>query len=202
MALFFKKQQSEKAWLFAGLGNPGDEYARHRHNVGFMVADKIAETFGFPAFRAKYKSEMAEGKIDGVKVILLKPQTYMNLSGQGVAAAAKFYKIPADRVIAFHDEIDIEPGKVRTKKGGGNAGHNGLRSIQEYLGTPDFRRVRIGVGRPQHGDVADYVLSNFAKAEQGWLEELLAAMAKYAPLLLENRNDDFMSKVAMETKKE
>ncbi len=194
---FFKKPKSD-AWLFAGLGNPGEEYARHRHNVGFMALELIAADYGFPPFKAKFQGRVAEGKIGGEKAVLLMPQTYMNNSGQSVSAAAKFYKIPPDRIVVVHDEIDLEPGKIRVKPGGGNAGHNGLRSIEDNLGTPDFRRVRLGVGRPVHGDAADYVLSNFSKADREWLEPLLEAVSKHAPLLFANESE-FMSKVAMET---
>lgn len=182
-----KKQREEKAmWLFTGLGNPGEEYANHRHNVGFKVVEAIAGHYSsFGPFRSKFQGQISEGKISAQKLLLLKPQTYMNLSGQSVAKAAHFYKIDPERIVVFHDEVDLKPGEIRVKKGGGNAGHNGLKSIQEDLGTPDFWRVRIGVGRPSAGgDVSHHVLGNFSKAERGWLEPLLQEMARNAANLL------------------
>ncbi len=186
-------------WLLVGLGNPGDEYACHRHNIGFMTIDKIAEDAGIApsAFKSKYQGLFAEARIDGQKVGLLKPQTYMNNSGQSVVAAAKFYKIAPDHIICFHDELDLNPGQLRVKKGGGNAGHNGLRSMQSHLGTPDFWRVRMGIGHP--GDKArvhGYVLSNFAKAEQDDMDHFMNAAAYHVGLLLDGKQDDYMTKVA------
>lgn len=184
-------------WLLVGLGNPGDKYKGNRHNVGFMAVDAIADEYGIGPFKVKHKADMAEGRIDGQKVVLLKPQTYMNESGQSVGACAKFFKIPPERVVIFHDELDLEPGKCRVKMGGGVAGHNGLKSIRAHLGTADFQRVRLGIGHP--GDksrVSGYVLSDFAKAEQGWLEKLIDGVARYAGLLLENNEDDFMTRVS------
>lgn len=165
--------------LLVGLGNPGDEYARHRHNIGFMVIEAIAAAEpAFGPFRKKFQGLLSEANQDGCKVVLLKPQTYMNNSGQSVAAAAKFYKAGPDRIVVFHDELDLPPGDIRVKKGGGNAGHNGLKSIQAHLGTPDFRRVRIGIGHPGHRDrVSDYVLSNFPKAEQVLVEDILSFLS-------------------------
>ncbi len=173
-------------WLLVGLGNPGDEYAGHRHNVGFMAIDAIADKGGFPPFRAKFQGLLCEGKARGAKnedkIVLLKPQTYMNESGQSVGKAAKFYKIPAENVIVFHDELDLKNDTVRIKKGGGNAGHNGLRSIQDHLGTADFWRVRIGIDHPGDKDrVSAYVLSDFAKAERPGVEAVIQALAaRYA----------------------
>jgi PTH1 family peptidyl-tRNA hydrolase len=187
-------------WLIAGLGNPGDKYARNRHNIGFMIVDEIARAYNFPSFRVKYQGLLSEGTIDGTKVVLLKPQTYMNLSGQSVAAAAKFYKIPVNRIIALHDELDLAPGKMRVKTGGGNAGHNGLKSMQAHLNSPDFVRVRLGIGHPGDKDrVSGYVLSDFAKSEANWLNLLIEAVSDYAPLLLRGQESDFMSKVAART---
>ena len=183
-------------WLLVGLGNPGKKYEGNRHNIGFMAIDAIADEYGFSGYREKFQSHMSEGRIGSEKVVLLKPQTYMNESGQGVGKAAKFYKIDPARIVIFHDELDLEPGKMRVKTGGGVAGHNGLKSIKAHLSTPDFKRVRLGIGHP--GDknrVSGYVLSDFAKAEQGWLEQLIPALAEYAPLLLEG-SGDFMSRVA------
>ena len=184
-------------WLIVGLGNPGDKHQKNRHNVGFMAVDEIADEYGIGPFRSKFQSEMAEGRIGGEKVVLLKPQTYMNESGQGVGKAAKFYKIAPERVIVFHDELDLDPGKCRVKLGGGVAGHNGLKSIKAHLGTPDFQRVRIGIGHP--GDknrVSGYVLSDFAKADQEWVELRVPAMARYVDLILSDNADDFMTRVA------
>lgn len=184
-------------WLIAGLGNPGDKYAGNRHNIGFMVVDDIADEYDFPVFKSKFQGELSEGRIDGEKVVLLKPQTYMNESGQSVGKAAKFYKIPPERVIVLHDELDLEPSKVRTKMGGGVAGHNGLKSIKAHLGTPDFWRIRLGIGHP--GDkarVSGYVLNDFAKAEARWVEALRGAVARYIPLMLNGNDNDFMTRVA------
>lgn len=173
-------------WLFAGLGNPGGKYRNHRHNVGFMVVEAIAHKYeGFGSFRSKFDGQIAEGRIKGKKVALLKPQTFMNLSGQSVVKAAHFYKITPDRIVIFHDEVDLPPGEIRVKKGGGNAGHNGLKSVQASLGTPDFWRVRIGVGRPpMDGDVSNHVLGDFSSQDREWLEKALADMASRAPDLL------------------
>ncbi len=188
-------------WLLVGLGNPGDKYKNNRHNIGFMVLDAVAHDYGFPAWRAKFQSEMSEGRIGEHKVVLLKPQTYMNESGQAIGKAVKFYKIDPARIVIFHDELDLEPGKVRMKVGGGVAGHNGLKSAQVHLGTPNFVRVRLGIGHP--GDksrVSGYVLSDFAKSEQGWLERLIPSAAKHISLLLENNVDDYMTRVSEDIK--
>jgi aminoacyl-tRNA hydrolase len=151
--------------LFVGLGNPGAQYARNRHNIGFMAADAIAARHGFGPWRGKFQGEIAEGRLGTEKVLMLKPGTFMNLSGDSVRAAAQFYKIPPEDIVAFHDELDLAPGRVRVKTGGGHAGHNGLRSIAAHMG-PDFVRVRLGIGHP--GDkrqVTAYVLGDFAKAD-------------------------------------
>ncbi|MFN3701354.1 MAG: aminoacyl-tRNA hydrolase [Alphaproteobacteria bacterium] len=185
--------------LLVGLGNPGAQYAKNRHNVGFMAIDRIAQEYNFPPFRKKFQGLVSEGRIDGVKIALLKPETYMNNSGQSVAAAAKFYKIEPENIFTFHDELDLEPGKTRIRKGGGNAGHNGLKSMQAHLGTPDFWRIRIGIGHPGHRDrVSPYVLGDFAKADQDWLERLLDSFAKYADCLAQKRETDYMSKITMD----
>ena len=167
-------------WLFVGLGNPGNQYAKNRHNVGFMSMDSVQKEFpSFGSYKSKFQGLISEGRIGGGKAILLKPQTYMNNSGQSVAKAASFHKIEPENIIVFHDELDIDAGTVRVKQGGGTAGHNGLKSIQEHLGTPDFWRVRIGIGRPPHedADVSNYVLRDFSKEEQKWLEPLLFALS-------------------------
>lgn len=186
-------------WMFAGLGNPGDEYVRNRHNVGFMAADAIAERHGFPAFRKKFQGLLSEGTIGGEKALILKPQTFMNLSGESVAAAARFYKIPPGRIFVFHDELDLPAFKLRIKKGGGNAGHNGLKSIDAHLGTADYHRVRIGIGHPGERDrVHDHVLGDFAKADAPALEKLLASIADNAPLLVQDKSSEFMTRAAQE----
>lgn len=179
-----------------GLGNPGPEYAGHRHNVGFMAVDTIAGPGA--AWRAKFQGLTAEARIGGARVALLKPQTFMNESGRSVAALARFYKIPPARIWVFHDELDLAPGKLRVRMGGGLAGHNGLRSITAQLGTPEFGRARIGIGHPgDRARVHGYVLHDFAKAERAaWVEPLLAAMADHAGLLLDGAPDAFMSRVA------
>lgn len=169
--------------LLVGLGNPGEKYKRHRHNVGFMAVDAIADAHGFAPSRKKFQGDLREGEIGGLKAIALKPATYMNDSGQSVGAAMRFYKLTPADVIVFHDELDLAAGKVKAKLGGGNAGHNGLRSIDEHIGN-EFRRVRIGIGHP--GDktrVTGHVLGEFAKSDYDWLDPLLAAMAKAASFL-------------------
>jgi len=200
---FKKKKKStdgtqSDAWLIVGLGNPGDEYSNNRHNIGFMVADAIAADYKFPPFRKKFEGLFSEGAIDGGKAIILKPQTYMNLSGQSVKAAAKFFKIDPARIVVFHDELDLPPGKARAKQGGGNAGHNGLKSIDAHLGTPDYWRVRLGIGHPGDRDkVHSHVLKDFAKADRVWLEPLLKALADHAGLILEGPMATYMNKVAL-----
>ena len=186
-------------WMFAGLGNPGEEYARNRHNVGAMAVDAIASRHGFPAFRKKFQGLLSEGVIGGEKALILKPQTFMNLSGESVAAAARFYKISPDRIFVFHDELDLPAFKLRVKKGGGNAGHNGLKSIDAHLGTADYHRVRIGIGHPGERDrVHDYVLGDFSRAEAPALEQLLNSIADSAPLLVQGKSSDFMTRLALE----
>ena len=183
--------------LLVGLGNPGSRYARNRHNVGFMAVDAIAHRHGVPGFRSRFKGELAEASIGGERVLLLKPQTFMNASGESVGAAARFFKILPEDVIAIHDEIDLRPGKLRVKRGGGSAGHNGLRSIDAEIG-PDYWRVRIGVGHPGIKElVQPYVLQNFPSEElTGWVEPLLGAVADTTPLLISGAPDAFMSEVA------
>lgn len=201
MFSFFKKPSSQDIILLVGLGNPGKKYEKNRHNIGFMVMDMIADEHSFPAFRSKFQGEFSEKKIGNQKVLLLKPQTYMNESGQSIQAAAKFYKLSAEQVYVFHDELDLDPAKVRLKTGGGNAGHNGLKSTQKHLGTPDFHRVRQGIGHPGHKDrVHGYVLSDFAKADHKWLERELKALSDHLPLLLDGRGEEYMSKVAVDIK--
>ncbi|PZP55320.1 MAG: aminoacyl-tRNA hydrolase [Micavibrio aeruginosavorus] len=184
--------------LLVGLGNPGKEYESHRHNVGFMAVDLIADKYGFPPFKKKYQGDYAEGVINGNKVAILKPMTFMNNSGKSVGEAAKFYKIPPQNIIAFHDELDIAPFRVKVKTGGGAGGHNGLRSMDDWLGTPDYKRVRLGIGHP--GDknrVTGYVLGNFAKSEEEELEKFLKVVVDAVTLLLQDKDEEFMTKVAL-----
>ena len=183
--------------LVVGLGNPGSRYARNRHNVGFMAVDSIARSHGFSGFRSRFKGELAEGVIGDERRLLLKPQTYMNDSGESVAEAARFFKIPPPEIVVIHDEIDLRPGKLRVKCGGGTAGHNGLRSIDALLGS-DYWRVRIGVGHPGVKElVQPYVLQNFPADEiKEWVGPLLDAVAETMPLLLADDAQAFMSEVA------
>jgi PTH1 family peptidyl-tRNA hydrolase len=169
--------------LFVGLGNPGSEYARNRHNVGFMAVDAIAAAHGFAPWRGKFHGLVADGRLGTEKVLLLKPGTYMNLSGDAVRAALGFYKLEPPDVVVLHDELDLAAGKVRLKQGGGTAGHNGIRSIDAHIG-PDFTRVRLGIGHP--GDkrlVTGHVLGDFHKSDAEWLDPLLAGVAEGAPAL-------------------
>ncbi|SMF46374.1 peptidyl-tRNA hydrolase [Tistlia consotensis] len=184
--------------LLVGLGNPGPSYAGNRHNIGFIALDAIARRHGFGPWRRRFQGEVAEGQLAGEKVLALKPLTYMNESGRAVGEASRFYKIEPQDVIVLHDELDLAPGKVKVKAGGGAAGHNGLRSITSHIG-PYFRRVRLGIGHPGHKDrVLGWVLSDFAKADAEWLERLTDAVAADAPLLAENSekaDGSFMSRV-------
>ncbi|PWR01525.1 aminoacyl-tRNA hydrolase [Meridianimarinicoccus roseus] len=185
--------------LLVGLGNPGPQYARNRHNIGFMAVDRIAEDHGFAPFRAKFNALITEGNLRGSKVLVLKPQTFMNLSGQAVAEAAKFFKIAPSDLIVFHDELDLAPGKIRVKTGGGHAGHNGLRSIHAHLG-PDYGRVRLGIGHPGHKDrVSGYVLGNFAKSDEDWLDDLLRGISDGAADLAAGDTARFLNAVALRT---
>lgn len=182
--------------LFVGLGNPGDEYAGNRHNVGFMTVDAIASEHGFGPWKRKFSGLASDGEIAGEKVLLLKPQTYMNESGRSVGEAARFLKISEADIVVFYDEIDLIPSKLKVKTGGGNAGHNGLRSISAHLDN-EYVRVRIGVGHPGQKElVARWVLSDFAKADRIWLEPLLHAMAKSAGRLAKGDAARFMTDVA------
>jgi len=182
--------------LLVGLGNPGPDYAQHRHNIGFMAVDAIADRYGFGPFRAKFQGRVAEGEIAGLKVLALKPETYMNESGRAVEAARAFYKLRAQDIIVLHDEIDLAAGKVRVKRGGGHAGHNGLRSIHAHVGA-EYARVRLGVGHPGDKDkVSGHVLRNFSKTDKAWRDKVLDAVAEHAGLLLAGADSDFMSNVA------
>ncbi|MDG6094330.1 aminoacyl-tRNA hydrolase [Acetobacter sp. AN02] len=186
--------------LWAGLGNPEPSMSRQRHNIGFMAADAIARRHGFQPWRKRFRGEVAEGRIGGVKILLIKPMTYMNLSGESIREAATFYKLPPAAVTVFHDELDLVPGKVRIKTGGGAAGHNGLRSTDRCLGTPEYRRVRLGIGHPGVKErVHGWVLGDFSKNEQPGLERLLDVVADDAALLAEGRDADFMTRIALQT---
>jgi PTH1 family peptidyl-tRNA hydrolase len=183
--------------LIVGLGNPGSRHARNRHNIGFMAAEAIARRHGFAAFRNRFKGELAEGVIAGERRLLLLPQTFMNLSGEAVLAAVSFYRIAPSEIVVIHDELDLRPGKVRVKLGGGNAGHNGLRSIDAMIG-PDFWRIRIGIGHPGVKElVHPYVLQNFSADEaRAWVAPLVDAVAETIAVLLGGAPDAFMSEIA------
>jgi PTH1 family peptidyl-tRNA hydrolase len=183
-------------WLLVGLGNPGSQYAGNRHNIGFMAADEIARRHDFSPWRKRFQGEVCEGSLGGKKVLLLKPLTYMNDSGESVQAAAAFYKIEPEKTAVFYDELDLAPSKIRVKKGGGSGGHNGIRSIDQHFGT-EYWRIRLGIGHP--GDknlVTSYVLGNFFEEERGELDKFLSAVAEYTPLLAQGDTDNFMTKVA------
>lgn len=185
--------------LFVGLGNPGAKYARNRHNIGFMAVERIAADHGFAPWRARFQGVLAEGRLGDEKVALLKPETFMNLSGQSVGEAMRFFKLtPADMVV-FHDELDLAPGKARLKQGGGHAGHNGLRSLHAHIGEA-YGRVRLGIGHPGHKDaVSHYVLSDFAKADADWLDDLLRGISDGAAALAAGDGARFLNAVALRT---
>jgi len=185
--------------LWVGLGNPGAKYAANRHNIGWMALDRIAADHGFGPWRAKFQGSLCEGTLAGQKVLLLKPETFMNLSGQSVGEAVRFFKLAAADVTVFHDELDLAPGKARVKTGGGHAGHNGLRSLHQHIGEA-YHRVRLGIGHPGHKDrVAAYVLSDFAKAEQEWLDDLLRGLSDGAPDLARGDSARFLNAIALRT---
>ena len=185
--------------LFVGLGNPGAKYAQNRHNVGFMAVDRIADDHGFAPWRAKFQGQLSEGRLGSEKIVLLKPETYMNLSGQSVGEAMRFFKLEPDDVVVFQDELDLAPGKVRVKQSGGHAGHNGLRSLHQHIG-PEYRRVRIGIGHPGHKDlVSRYVLHDFAKADEAWLDDMLRGISDGAAHLAEGDSGKFLNAVALRT---
>lgn len=183
--------------LLVGLGNPGAAYARHRHNVGFMAIDRLVREHDFGPFRKRFEGELAEGSVGGRPCFAFKPLTFMNLSGRAVGAVCRFYKIAAPAVYVFHDDLDLACGRVRVKLGGGNAGHNGLKSLDAHIG-PEYWRVRIGIGHPGDRDrVRAYVLSDFAAADGAWLEPLLAALAREAPALVAGDAAAFTSRLAL-----
>ncbi|MBC6442854.1 MAG: aminoacyl-tRNA hydrolase [Rhodobacteraceae bacterium] len=183
--------------LWVGLGNPGARYAHNRHNAGFMVLDRIADAHGFSPWRLKFQGQASTGRFGSTKVVLLKPETFMNNSGQSVQAAIRFYKLVPEDVLVFHDEIDLAPGKIRVKSGGGHAGHNGLRSLHTHIGA-NYSRVRIGVGHPgRKEEVAAYVLSDFDRADQGWLNDALGGVADGAAALAAGDTGRFLGRIAL-----
>jgi PTH1 family peptidyl-tRNA hydrolase len=185
--------------LIVGLGNPGAKYAANRHNIGFMALDRVAEDHGLGPWKSRFQGLAAEGRLGETRVTLLKPQTFMNLSGQAVGEAMRYLKLTPGDVIVLHDELDLMPGKCRVKQGGGHAGHNGLRSIHQHLGA-DYMRVRLGIGHPGHKDrVAGYVLSDFAKADQDWLDNLLRGISDGAAALAAGDTGRFQNAVAQHT---
>jgi len=202
---FLKSDTQEKeitpVWLIVGLGNPDTEHQDNRHNIGFMVLDRIANDGDLPPWRKKFHAEINETGFRGQRALLMKPQTYMNRSGLAVAEAAKFYKIPPEKIVVLHDELDLPLAKVRTKTGGGAAGHNGLKSIDADLGVQDYIRVRIGIGHP--GDksrVSGYVLSDFTKDERHLVDIVVSSISKNFDVLLAGREADFMTKISQDTK--
>lgn len=183
--------------LFVGLGNPGPKYARNRHNIGYMAVDRIADDHGFGPWKSKFQGVVSEGRLGPGKIILLKPETYMNRSGQSVGEAMRFFKLDPQDVVVFHDEIDLAPAKIRVKEGGGHAGHNGLRSLHAHIGD-GYIRVRIGVGHPGRKEaVPGYVLHDFAKADDEWIANALQGMSDGAPHLAAGENGKFMNAVAL-----
>lgn len=185
--------------LLVGLGNPGAEHALNRHNFGFLVVDTIVESYGFSPWRSKFQAMISEGRLGGEKVLAMKPQTYMNLSGDAVAQAVRFYKLDVEDVIVIHDDLALEAAKVRVKKGGGNAGHNGLSNIDSHIG-PGYRRVRLGIGHPGNkGRVEKYVLSNFPVGDHDWVSDITGAVTDAVPLLAEDRDSEFMNQVTLKT---
>ena len=185
--------------FIAGLGNPGRQYAGHRHNIGFMAADAIATEHGFGAWTKKHGAEIAEGRLGTEKVLLIKPQAYMNESGRAVGEALRFYKAEPGDLVVMHDELDLPPGKVRIKTGGGNGGHNGLRSIDSHVGK-DYRRIRLGIGHPGHKDrVTGHVLGDFAQADHDWLDPLLEALARNADLIASGEDAVLVNRLSIQT---
>jgi PTH1 family peptidyl-tRNA hydrolase len=181
--------------ILAGLGNPGAKYEHNRHNIGFLAVDALARRWSFPTFRAKFQGQASEGTIDGQRVLLLKPQTFMNDSGRSVGEALKFYKAAPDDVVVFYDELDLAPGRFRMKTGGGAAGHNGVRSTIAHIG-PDFRRARLGIGHPGHKDrVLGHVLSDFHKVDHAWVKALTEAVADAASLLANGEDERYQAEV-------
>ena len=187
----------ETPLLIAGLGNPGSQYAKNRHNAGFIVVDELHAHYKFGPWKAKFEGLLSEGALGGRKTYLLKPQTFMNLSGDCIGPALRFFKLPLEALVVIHDEIDLAAGKLKVKTGGGDAGQNGLRSVTATVGA-DYRRVRLGIGHPvEKTKVTGHVLQNFSKDDIGWLKPLVEAMVDAAPLLAKDDDAGFMSKVAL-----
>jgi PTH1 family peptidyl-tRNA hydrolase len=188
-------------WLIVGLGNPGDKYKNNRHNIGFMMVDELAATYsgaGGGTFQSKYQGLITQATIGEHKAILLKPQTFMNASGRSIGEAARFYKIPPENTVIIHDELDLDPCKIRVRLGGGLAGHNGLKSAKAHLKTDAFWRVRYGIGHPGDRDrVSDYVLSDFAKAEAQDFDEKTYRCVKNFPMILDGQAEEFMTEIAL-----
>lgn len=183
--------------VIAGLGNPGARYAGNRHNIGFMALDTIARENGFPAWSKKFKAEIAEGEIAGEKVLLIRPQTFMNVSGEAVGEAMRFYKLDPSQLLVIYDELDLAPGKARIKVGGGHGGHNGIKSIDAHIGK-EYRRLRLGIGHPGVKEmVTGHVLGDFSKSDQGWLELMLEAIGRNADLLVKGNDSGFLNKIAV-----
>jgi len=186
-------------WLIVGLGNPGNSYQFNRHNIGFMAVDAIYKQHAFTGWVNKFQALTSTGVIADEKILLLKPQTYMNLSGQAVGDALRFYKLPLTNLLVIHDELDLLPAKARLKQGGGSGGHNGIKSIDAHCGS-DYRRLRLGIGHPGMAHlVHNYVLGNFSKQDTIWLEPLLNALANHIDLLLQDKESNFMNKLALTT---
>ncbi len=182
-------------WLLVGLGNPGDKYKNNRHNVGFLTVDALVSAYNFSGPKSKFQAHIFDGNINGEKALILKPQTYMNNSGEAIRAAATFYKIPAEKIIVFYDELDLSAGKIKAKKAGGAAGHNGIKSLYAHCGK-EMWKIRIGIGHPGNKDaVHSYVLGDFYKKDEPWLDALYKSIAKHIPLMLENEIDKAMSKI-------
>jgi PTH1 family peptidyl-tRNA hydrolase len=185
--------------IFAGLGNPGPKYAGTRHNIGFMAVDAIHRRHAFSPWSRKFKAEISEGDLGGERVLLMKPQTYMNLSGEAVGEAMRFYKVPVGSVVAIYDELDLVPGKARLKTGGGHGGHNGIKSMDAHCGR-DYRRLRLGIGHPGAKELVErHVLGDFAKADRAWLDPLLDALAEHADMLARGDDSQLMNKLALAT---
>lgn len=181
--------------LIVGLGNPGAQYVHNRHNIGFMAVDTIQRKHNFSSWNKKFHALISEGKINGHKILLIKPQTYMNLSGQAVGEAMRFYKVPLEDLIVLHDELDLPAGKVRIKTGGSAGGHNGIKSIDAHCGA-QYRRLRLGIGHPGHKDwVHSYVLGDFTKTDNEWLEPLLNAVSEHIGILQEGKDSQFINKI-------
>lgn len=187
-------------WLIAGLGNPGSRYAGNRHNIGFMAVDALAHAYGRPPWRARFSSEIMDAAIGGKRALIIKPQTYMNESGQAVGEALRYLKIPLRNLIVIHDELDLPRGRLRIKTGGGEAGHNGLKSITAHCGA-DYKRIRIGIGHPGDRDIVhSHVLQDFSREDQPWVEALCKALAKDFALVFENKDSELMNRIGLAVK--